>query len=114
MALRGVVPTTDDPNDPRLLRYRSKLGPDTEPTEQQEAYLVLPEEERAKGFVRPVRNAYRHLVCGEVTTMNQAIAETYARNPSFYGGTFCIYCLVHRPIGAEGEFEWLDGSKVGT
>jgi hypothetical protein len=27
----------------------------------QEAYLVLSDEERAKGFVRPVRTAYRHV-----------------------------------------------------
>lgn len=35
---------------------------------QQEGYVVLAEEERAKGFVRPVRQSYTHLKCG-VTAM---------------------------------------------
>lgn len=59
---------------------------------QQEGYVVLAEEERAKGFVRPVRRSYRHLKCNTVTTMGQTIAETYARNPYFYSGTFCCGC----------------------
>lgn len=83
---------------------------------QQEGYRVLAEEERAKGFVRPVRDSYRHLTCGGVTTMGRSIAETYARDPYFYGGTFCCRCGGHFPIGEDGEFIWDDGSgeKVGT
>ncbi len=169
---------------------------------QQNKYVVLSDEERAKGFVRPVRRSYKHVGtrptyphhlrdltpdeqtrlaqynyskyevypcavvvdpggptpaggypsanerhvedsgsflhhfanadgssvtgrfwtdaqlrsgCGTVTTMAQAIAETYARNPGFYGGTFCVGCGVHLPVGAAGEFVWLDdGSRVGT
>ena len=82
---------------------------------QQEGYVVLAEEERAKGFVRPVRRSYRHLKCGVVTTMGQTIAETYARSPSFYSGTFCCGCGSHFPVGKDGEFVW-EGSneKVGT
>ena len=38
----------------------------------------------AKGFVRPVRRSYRHLKCGDVTTMALSIAETYASDPAFY------------------------------
>ena len=45
--------TTNDPNDPRL----RNIGPDG----MQESYLVLSEEERARGFVRPVRRSYRHV-----------------------------------------------------
>lgn len=78
---------TTDRNDPGLNKLRSDG--------QQEVYLILSEEERAKGFVRPVRQAYKHIVCGTVTTMGRAIAETYARNPSFYGGTFCAGCGSH-------------------
>jgi len=52
--------------------------------------------------------------CGAVTTMGAAIAETYAAQPDFYTGTFCVACGKHYPVGAEGEFVWLDGSKVGT
>jgi hypothetical protein len=79
---------------------------------QQEGYVVLAEEERAKGFVRPVRQSYLHLECGTITTMGQTIAETYARNPSFYSGTFCCGCGKHFPVS---EFVW-DGSneRVGT
>lgn len=83
---------------------------------QQEGYIVLAEEERAKGFVRPVRRSYTHLKCGVVTTMGQTIAETYARDPKFYSGTFCCGCGAHFPVGEKGEFVWLDApnEKVGT
>ena len=82
---------------------------------QQEGYVVLAEEERAKGFVRPVRRSYVHEKCGTVTTMGQTLAETYARDPKFYSGTFCCGCSAHFPVGADGEFLW-DGTneKVGT
>jgi len=100
--------TTDDRADPRLTH-----GPDTEPVEQAEVYLVASDADRAEGFVRPYRTAYRH-TCGAVTTMASAIAETYARNPRFYGATFCCQCRMHRPVGEFGEFVWLDGEKVGT
>ena len=86
------------------------------PDGQQEGYVVLAEEERAKGFVRPVREKYTHLKCGAVTRMGRTIAETYARNPQFYSGTFCVACGGHFPVGPDGEFVWDDGSnqKVGT
>lgn len=138
---------------------------------QQKDYLVLSAEERAKGFVRPVRSAYVHVGrpavrhplrdltdeeraryepfgyvkyeeyppevrksssvvgrfwtqadldrvgkgCGNTTTMSRQLAETYARDPSFYSGTFCATCRQHFPVGAEGEFVW-EGTdeKVGT
>lgn len=138
---------TDDPNDPRL-----KRGVDAEPVPQHEVYLVLSEEERVKGFVRPVRTTYRHVGlqplyplrdlteeergryadvgyvkyeaypegsstlgrywtqeqldsrgCGAVTTMATALAETYARDPHFYGSTYCVRCMKHRPVA---EFVW--------
>lgn len=85
-------------------------------TGQQKAYVVLSDEERAKGFVRPVRRSYRHLKCGTITTMALSIAQTYARDPGFYGGTFCAGCRAHFPVGQQGEFVWNDGSeeRVGT
>lgn len=84
-------------------------------TGMQKDYIVLCPDERAKGFVRPVRRSYKHLKCGTVTTMGQALAETYARDPYFYSGTFCCGCSSHFPVGVDGEFVW-DGSeeKVGT
>ena len=105
---------TSDPNDPRLTR-----GADSEPTGQAEVYLVLSDEERAKGFVRPVRRTYIHgtngidrKVCGAATTMGQALAETYARQPKFYGATYCVGCQQHRPVS---EFTWdADGQQVGS
>lgn len=104
---------TTDPNDPRLREIR--------PDGQQEAYLVLSPEEREKGYVRPIRWKYRHLACGTVTTMAMPIAETYARDPGFYGGTFCVGCRAHFPVGEDGQFVWEPedphsrfGRKVGT
>lgn len=72
-------------------------------TGKQKGYAVLSEEERAKGFVRPVRQTYTHLVCGTDTSMSLAIAETFARNPRFYGSTFCSRCRKHLPVV---EFVW--------
>lgn len=89
---------------------------DIDPTTgMQKAYVVLSEEERAKGFVRPVRRSYVHEKCGGITTMGLALAETYARDPSFYNGTFCCHCHTHFPVGADGEFTWHGtAEKVGT
>lgn len=141
------------------------------PSGQQEGYVVLSDAERAKGFVRPLRDAYRHVGvrpifptrpltpdeetrhgggdapyvafepyppghrgsslgrfwtqaqldsgCQAITTMGRSIAETYARDPAFYGGTFCSTCAAHFPVGENGEFTWYEmdgreGPKVGT
>lgn len=134
-------------------------------TGQQKGYVVLSPEERAKGFVRPVRRSYVHVGfgccgadlgpwreqpndygyvsricggppsheglhgddgghavfvatqpeldrlartgrykgCGALTTMGLAIAETYARDPGFYGATFCATCGRHFLLA---EFVW--------
>lgn len=90
-------------------------NPATRPDGQNVDYWVLSAEERAKGFVRPVRRTYLHETCGTTTSMSQPIAETYARDPSFYGRTFCVKCGGHHPVGPEGEFLW-DGTaeKVGS
>lgn len=79
---------------------------------QQKGYIVLTPEELAKGFVRPVRDSYLHLKCGAKTKMSRDIAETYARDPEFYDGTFCVSCRKHLPLD---EFVW-DGTdeKVGS
>ncbi len=84
-------PVTDDHRD-----IDSKTG-------QQKGYVVLCPEERAKGYVRPLRLYYVHNKCGAVTKMARSIAETYARDPKFYGGTFCIKCEKHFPLD---EFVW--------
>jgi hypothetical protein len=84
----------------------------TNETGQHDGYIVLCPDERAKGFVRPYRDAYRHAACGVVTTMGRALSETYARNPKFYGATFCCGCNRHLPVA---EFVWTaDGAEVGS
>src|SRR5258708_1389367 len=100
----AAVSTTSDRNDPRLTH-----GSDAEPVPMAEVYLVLSDEERAKGFVRPVRRAYRHQdpECGAVTCMGQALAETYARDPALYGATCCCGGRMHRPVVVPGEVTWL-------
>lgn len=151
---------TTDRNDPGLNKVKDNG--------QQETYIVLSEEERAKGFVRPVRKEYQHVGkevdregtienledhltegsakyysreqgyvaflkypesrsplngkyikqdeldafnnkadrvggCMAITKMHADIAETYARNPKFYGRTFCVGCGTHLPVN---EFIW--------
>lgn len=108
----------------RVLVSGDKVPEDSNHTElkangQQKDYVVLCDAERAKGFVRPYRDAYRHLKCGKITTMSRAIAETYARDQQFYTGTYCTTCCGHFPIGEDGEFVWYEmdgttGPKVGT
>jgi hypothetical protein len=98
---------TTDPRDPRLTH-----GVDDEPVPQAEVYLVLSQEERDKGFVRPLRRSYLHQDCGYTTTMGLALCETYARNPHFYGSTYCARCAKHRPLS---EFRWTeDNQEVGS
>jgi hypothetical protein len=149
------MPLTTDPNDPRL-KHESV---DENPVSQQEVYLVLSEEERARGFVRPVRYSYRHIGkspkyplrdltdeekeryaqsnyvkyeaypesespatgrfwtqeqldnkgCGTVTTIGQALAETWATDIHFYGATYCAYCQKHLSVE---EFVWEGTDEV--
>ena len=93
----------------------SAPAPIDETTKQYKDHWVLPPAQRAQGFVRPVRDAYRHEKCGTVTTMPKPIAETYAKRPDYYGSTFCCGCKDYFKVGKDGEFVWLDdGTKVGT
>lgn len=73
---------------------------------------MLSEDERAKGFMRPLRRSYTHDKCRTSTLMGLALCETYARDLSFYGYTFCVGCNQHYPVD---EFAWdEDGAKVGS
>jgi hypothetical protein len=145
----GMSQTTTLSDGSPVTEGHDRLNP---ATGQQLGYVVLSAEERAKGFVRPLRRTYRHVGerptypsrplteeergryaefeyvafepypesetprtgrfwtaaqlasgCGGVTIMGLAIAETYARDPKFYGGTFCCNCGKHRPVA---EFVW--------
>ncbi len=98
---------TTDPNDADLHEKDSN--------NQNKKYLILSEEERAKGFVRPVRTKYVHVTirggCGVLTQMSEPIAETYARDPKFYGRTFCVGCGDHFPVS---QFVWAEGLEDET
>jgi hypothetical protein len=96
--------TTSDRSDPNI-------DTPSGPGQQNKAYIVLSEAERAKGFVRPVRREYVHETCHTRTFMGLAIAETYARDPRYYGATWCCHCKEHLPVS---EFRWLDGSVLGS
>lgn len=101
---------TTDRNDPCLHEI--------EPSGMQRCYLILSEEERGKGFVRPVRNYYIHFKCGTVTRMGDALSETYARDPEFYGGTYCVRCKTHFDLKSlncgdpTAKLKLLDGQPV--
>lgn len=141
-------------------------NPERRPDGQHVDHWVLCPEERAKGYVRPLRRTYTHVGirpkhplrdltpeeqvrfagagyvkyeeypkdagptaalgrlwtakqlasgCGSNTTMPEACAETYARQPGYYGSTFCCGCGDYFQVGAKGEFVW-DGTdeRVGT
>ena len=116
MAVNALTPVD---RNARVLTDGSPVTKDhreLKPDGQQKGYIVLTDEERAKGFTRPLRRKYTHAKCGTVTTVqNGAIVETYARDPSFYSGTFCVGCGKHFTFGEpDGDFFWCeDGSKVG-
>lgn len=87
-------------------RSHTELNPSTG---QQRSYVVLTTEERNKGFVKPYRDSYVHLKCNTITTMSRDISETYARDPWFYSGTFCVGCRKHFDLE---EFQWRDGESM--
>jgi hypothetical protein len=93
---------TDDPFDPRIAAGRKPEG-------QHDIYLVLSEEERSKGFIRPLRRSYIHNKCGKETKMGLALCATYARMPTFYNSTFCATCNGHYPVG---QFVWAEDREV--
>lgn len=104
---------TEDPNDPRLTH-----GADSEPVPQADVYLVLSKEDRKKGWVRPLRQSYSHTElgggkpCRVSTRMGLALCETYAKDPKFYGATYCVGCGMHLPVKC---FTWdEDGQLVGS
>lgn len=128
----GQINTHVPPPVDRTARQLLDGSPVTEdhreiqPSGMQKNYVVLSPEERQKGFVRPVRRSYIHVGtdatwqgnvlvkhgangCGTRTTMGLALAETYARDPEFYSGTFCCGCQKHLPLD---QFVW-DGTKEG-
>lgn len=95
---------TTDRNDPDLHEAKGDG--------QNRAYLVLSEEDRGRGFVRPLRRSYIHEKCGAETTMGHALCETYAAEPKFYTDTFCVACRAHFPVC---QFKWAeDGMEVGS
>ncbi len=47
--------------------------------------------------------------CRTTTTISKPIAETYARDPKFYSGTFCCGCKKHFPVN---EFQWFGTSEL--
>lgn len=105
------ITTTD--GQPPYPGYENASAPGPiRPDGQHHAYWVLTEEERKKGFVRPLRRSYIHEICGTLTKMGLALCETYAREPKFYSHTFCVHCAEHRPVE---EFRWEeDGQIVGS
>ncbi len=117
---------TTDRQDPRLAQTDPETG-------LQSAYVVISDEELAKGYHTPERKANVHIYkldgspvptvllnehvrqsggCGALTTMATAIAETFASDPKYYSATYCTGCRTHLPVG---EFHW-DGSseRVGS
>jgi hypothetical protein len=84
-------------------------GQDVFPVEQSKVYLVLGEADLKKGYIRPYRESYTHLACGKETRMNPAIAGTYATDPWFYSGAYCVHCRMYRN---HEEFVWGDGTSL--
>lgn len=55
-------------------------------------------------FVQPVRKRYRHVDgCDGITKMGYKLAESFARDPTQYGKTFCVGCGDYHPLR---EFVW--------
>lgn len=85
---------TTDPTDPALR--------ETVPGGQQKAYLVLTEEERAKGFVRPLRRSYRHVGVRPKYPLRDLTGEEKERFKDIGYTHFELY-PEHSPEGLEGK-----------
>ena len=110
---KSAMRTTTDGRPARPgFEHASAPSPADPVTGQSASYWIMSPEERAKGFVRPVGFAYWHDRCGTVTSMTRDIAETFARDPKFYGTTFCVQCGGQFAIGRNGQFFWMDGGEV--
>jgi hypothetical protein len=68
-------------------------------------------EEELQGLVNPIRTSYTHKSCGAKTELGSIIATTLARQPTFFTNIYCSQCGERFPTS---EFEWEDGSGVGT
>lgn len=92
---------------------KSYPGPIDENGEQR--IWVLSEAELSGSIMRPIRMKFQHLVCSGISTfVNIDEAKTHALEPTYYGNLTCWCCGDISPIGEDGEFVWMDGSKVGT
>ena len=108
--MQRVTASGNEPTEAGSVPTNEKLGDG-----QYKDHWILSQEDRDKGFVRPVRSSYRHETCNCVTSMPIKIAETYAADPTFYGSTFCGYCGGYFPVGLNGEFVWTGTTeKVGS
>lgn len=80
---------------------------DLKPNGQYQRYpsSVRVKEDGTPDCVQPIRDTYRHLKCGAVTTMRGSdLCLTYATTGvSYYGSTFCVGCRDHLPLS---EFVW--------
>lgn len=68
---------------------------------QQKAYVVLSDEERAKGFVRPVRRSYVHVGTGPKNPTRGLTADEKARYAEF---GYVLYEAYPPGGGAAGKF----------
>lgn len=160
----AVCTTSGRPPDPDYAELNN-APEEIDSSGQHKSYYILCEDERRKGFVRPVRRTYIHVGiptpknplrdlteeeharydqygyvkfeeypeaegssvtgrfwtqerlnrinagCNRSTTMALSIAETFARDPNFYGAGMCVHCRKHFP---NEELVWEDGSRVGS
>lgn len=90
-------------------------GVDESPVPQNKAYLVLTEEERQKGFVRPYREAYRHVGLKARGPLRDLTAEEQERYKQWNYVKFEAYPESESPL--TGRF-WtqrdLDNRGCGT
>ena len=76
------------------------------------AYVEYSEKEKdgssvvGRYFTQEQLDHYKKPGCDVRTIMSREIAETYARDPKFYGATYCVGCSRHLPVD---EFVW-DGT----
>lgn len=93
--------TTDDRNDPGL----SNIGPDG----MQETYLVLSDEERAKGFVRPLRRTYLHVgIRGPIYPLRDLTVEEQGRHD---GAGYVSFERYLRNVAADAGYPPYDGPE---
>jgi hypothetical protein len=69
----------------------------------------LTPEEKAAGFIRPMRTRVKHKFCGTTSILRTVDALDMARDPTSWSTCWCMVCGRRLPAD---QFEWFPGGEA--